>query len=393
MRLRNNVLLAVASVAIALAVWLPCVHLVFRPADSQLWAGGGLAPLPRKIANRQIELWTNPQLLDQELGKMRRANAEWDFMARSFLAWSLANVALRDPQLKPAALEVIDRIIDQTLDLERKHGQLFFLMPYANNRPFVQTPPRTLVVDGEIALMLAVRCTVADKDQYRQELARRIDIIVRRMEASPTLSAESYPDECWTFCNAIALAAIRISDYLVGSDHSGLIRRWLHMAQEKLVDPRTGLFISAYHLDGRPIYGTEGSSIWMVLHALSLVDIELASREYQKAWQILGGNCLGFGFAREWAAGVDEGMDVDSGLVAPGLGASAASSGLAFVAAGTFGDKRYLRSLATTLEFAGFPIDRDGRRTYAATNQVGEAVVLYGLVTGPLWDKVRGGGK
>ncbi|MDK1031592.1 MAG: hypothetical protein QGD94_06275 [Planctomycetia bacterium] len=391
LRLRTRLLLTVISLVVAAAIWLPSVHLFFRPPASAISRDSGIPPLARKIAERHLHLWRAPRLLEQELDKMRRANAEWDFMGRSFFVWSLANVALREPNLEPAALEVMDRIIDATLKLERENGLYFFLMPYAKLRPFVQEPARSQFIDGEIALMLAMRCLVQDKPEYREMLSRRVDIIVSRMQSSPTLSAESYPDECWTFCNSVALAAIRLSDYIEGTDHSDLIRAWLDMAKSKLTDPKSGLLVSAYTLDGTTIYGPEGSSVWLVVHCLALLDEPFARQQYELAKKHLARNVLGFSFGREWPEAQQGLMDIDSGLVVPGLGASAASSGLAFVAAGTFGDADFTRALVTTLQFIGFPIERDGRLEYAASNQVGDAVLLYGLVNGPVWEKVKAG--
>jgi hypothetical protein len=267
----------------------------------------------------------------------------------------------------------------------------FFLMPYGRSNPWVQQPPRSLFVDGEIALMLAMRCVVADKPQYRELLAGRVETIARRMQANASFSAESYPDECWTFCNAVALAAVRVSDSLNGTDHSALIDGWLAFAKARLVHPDTGLLISAYRLNGEMIYRPEGSSIWMVTHCLALLDEPFARSQYALARRSLGRVRLGFGFAREWPEGAEDHSDVDSGAVIPWVGASVASSGLAFVAAGTFGDTDFIRSLATTLSFGGFPIDRDGKLRFAASNQVGDAVVLYGLVAGPIWRKVKEG--
>jgi hypothetical protein len=100
---------------------------------------------------------------------------------------------------------------------------------------------------------------------------------------------------------------------------------------------------------------------------------------------------MGFGFAREWPPGAQERMDVDSALVVPGLDASAASTGLAFLGAATYGDTAFLRRLATSVSFAGFPIEDDGRLRFAAGNQVGDAVVLYALTAGPVWRKVKEG--
>lgn len=388
---RRRWLVAGTSLALAAAVWLPCLHLAYRPSEAELFAPAGVAPLPRRIANYHLHMWNTPQLLQRELAKMRTANAEWDFMGRSFLAWSLANMALRDPALKPSALAAIDTLLDNTLVLERDQGLYFFLMPYARYRPFVQTPARSQFLDGEIALMLAMRCMVEDKPAYRVALRERIRIMVDRMEASPTLSAESYPDECWTFCNTVALAAIRVSDRLDGTDHGDLIRRWVETARAKLIDPDSGLLVSAYQLDGTTIYGPQGSSIWMACHCLALVDEPFARQQYDLARGCLRGSCLGFGFAREVPRGTRHPMTVDSGLVVPGLEASVGSSGLAMVAAGQFADVPFARDLATSIQFAGFPTEEDGRLRFAASNQVGDAVILYGLTLGPMWEKVKAG--
>src|SRR5215472_12233678 len=98
---------------------------------------------------------------------MRASNAEWDFMGRSFLVWSLANMSLRDPASKPLYLETIDRIIAETLRLEREEGMYFFLMPYAKARRYVVQPAHSLFLDGEIALMLACRRMIEEKPEYK----------------------------------------------------------------------------------------------------------------------------------------------------------------------------------------------------------------------------------
>ena len=51
----------------------------------------------------------------------------------------------------------------------------------------------------------------------------------------------------------------------------------------------------------------------------------------------------------------------------------------------------FLRRLATTLTFAAFPVEHDGALQYEAGNRVGDAVILYGLTVGPVWQKVKRG--
>ena len=105
----------------------------------------------------------------------------------------------------------------------------------------------------------------------------------------------------------------------------------------------------------------------------------------------MAGHFLGFGFAREWPD-VCRGMaDVDSGPIIPVLDISAGSSGLALLGAAAFGDTDYLCALLASLNLGGFPIEKDGQLRYAASNQVGDAVLAYSMALGPLWARAQEG--
>lgn len=385
--LRRRALLGAASLALATAIWLPCLHLFYTPKSSP-------TPVPARadqLAAHQLDLFRDRALHEREAGRMRRSNPEWDFMGRTFLTYSLAEMALRDPAKRPRYLDALDGIVDDTLRREREEGLYYFLMPYARRAAFTVQPARSQFIDGEIALMLALRRLAAERDDYRPLLTARVEAMIARMKQSPVLSAESYPDECWTFCNTVALAAIKTADVLDGTDHGAFIREWIETAKARLVDPATGLLVSSYGLDGRTRDGPEGSSIWMSAHMLRAVDPAFAEDQYRRAKKELSRTILGFGYAREWPPSRRGPEDVDSGPVIPGLDVSGGSSGLAFVAASSFGDRSYFGALSATLDFAAFPSDRGGRLRYCASNQVGDAVVLYSLVLGPAWDALRAG--
>jgi hypothetical protein len=210
--------------------------------------------------------------------------------------------------------------------------------------------------------------------------------MIERMRASKALVAESYPDECWLFDHAVALAAIRVADYLDGTDHSAFLREWLAAARTNLVHSETGLLISSFTTDAAMLDGPEGSSIWMAAHCLKLVDNEFASDQYRRARKELGREVGGFAWSREWPISARNPMDIDSGMVIPVLDASAGGSGLAFVGASSFKDYAYRTRLQASLDFAGFPLKRNGRLKYCASNQVGDAVLLYSEVLGPIWE-------
>jgi hypothetical protein len=395
MPLRRRALIATISLLIAAAIWLPTVHLFFRPSGAEHAPAGPLSPRGDALLARQLALWEDPTERAAVLDRMRVSNAEWDFMGRTFLVLALGNAAMRRPDEAARYTAVMDRIIDETLALEREHGMLHFLMPYAKRRPFVIQPAQSVFVDGEIALMLATRAMVTRHAEYEAALEERVAGMRNRMERSPVLSAESYPDECWTFCNTLALAAMRMADSISGGNQGAeLAKRWATMAREKLIDRRTGLLVSEYTLDGEHMDGPEGSSIFVVAHALLLVDPELAREQYALARSQLGAGVFGFGWAKEWPRLRPGVPDVDSGPIVPIVEASAGASGLALLGATSFKDEEYLASLLTTLDFAAFPVRTGGTLRYAASNQVGDATLLYALSLGPLWERVtRGGGK
>ena len=389
----NGILAGLAALAVAALIWLPCMHFIFAKPVSHFRREQGLSPEARQLAARQLQVWTNPALRDMELNKMRVSNAEWDFMGRSYLVWSLANMALRDPAAKPLYLRTMDQIIDETLRLEKEKGMYFFLMPYAKEGPYIMRPPHSLFLDGEIALMLASRRVVEEKPEYKPLLTERVNAIVAHFRKSPRMLLESYPDECWTFDHCVALDAIKTADYLDGTDHSKLIHDWIAMARQKLVDPKSGLLISSFNTHGQPLIGPEGSSIWMVAHSLQLLDEDFARDQYRRARKQLGAVTLGFGYAHEWPENWRGDADIDSGPIIPVFDVSAGSSGMAFIGASSFGDDKFLASLAATLDFAGFPSRTGGRLKYCASNQVGDAALLYATTLGPLWERVKAGVK
>ncbi len=394
MRVSTRILLELLCVALAAAIWLPALPLLHRPsAETARGADGELGPLAERLLTRQLALWNDPERRAGEVARMRAGNAEWDFMGRTFLVLALANAALREPERRDEALAVIDLIVAETVRLEREEGFRHFLLPYGHGTAgWVSDPARSIFVDGEITLMMAARRLVAERDDWREPMDARVAIMIEQMRASPVVSAESYPDECWLFCNSVALAAVALTDALEGTDRATpLARDWIAAAKKTLIHEETGLLIATYQVDGSPHPagpGPEGTSIFIGAHMLQTVDQELAADQYRRAAAELTGTLLGFGYAREWPVSAEGSMDIDSGPIVPIVDASAASSGLAMVGAAAFEDEATLLALLASLEALGFPEDEaDGSRRYLAGNQVGDAVLLYALTLGPLWDE------
>lgn len=386
---------ALGALLLASLIWLPAFHLFFKPKLEDYRRPNGIPAATRTIADWHLRLWSDPALRSAEIGRMRNSNAEWDFMGRTFLVLSLANMGLREPGAKQSYLTIMDAILHETLRLEKEHGIYYFLMDYAKADEFESKVKRSLFEDGEIALMLAARRLLEERAEYKPLLQERVEAMIAYMEKSPVLCGESYPDEGWMFCNCVAIASIRIADILDGTDHSDFIQRWLARVKARLTDPKTGLLVSSLSFKGETLDGPEGSSLWMAAHCLQIVDKPFAEDQYRGAKKELAGRFLGLGYAREWPASSTAQPDIDSGPILPFLKISFGSSGLALLGASSFCDDEYLSSLLTSLEFAGFPQREGNAKRYCASNQVGDAVLLYALVQGPLWAEVdrRGKGK
>ena len=383
---------SLAALLAAGCIWTACLHFLFKSDLSKYRSQHAVPPNGLALAETYLAVWSDAKLRQVELDKMRQTNPEWDFMSRTYFVLALANMGLRDKSYLPAACDIIDAIIKNTLEIESEQGFQHFLLSYGHTGGWRINPPGSIFVDGEIAVMLAARRLLQEKDSYKPLLVQRVQTMISRMRQSPVLCGESYPDECWLFCNTVALAAVRMADVLDGSDHSDFLTSWVETAKKKLIDPKTGILISAYAVDGAPVMsgpGPEGSSIWMASHMLQLVNKEFANDQYHRAHRELSRTFCGFGYSREWPVGDNGFMDVDSGPVIPVFGASPSASGLAILAAAAFDDKQYLQELLTSLDFAGFPVRNNGKLRYQASNQVGDAVLLYAMMEGPLWDLVN----
>jgi len=386
----KRILVALLVLTIASLIWLPCLHFVFARPVSEFRQPDGLSPKARQLAARHLELWTDPDSRQKELDRMRASNAEWDFMGRGFLVWSLANMGLRNPDSKALYLQTMDQIIDETLRLEKEKGMYFFLMPYAKGGKYIMQPGRSLFLDGEIALMLASRRMLEEKAEYKSLLTERVNIMADEFNRSPHLILESYPDECWTFDHCLAFDAMKMADHLDGTDHSKLIHDWIALAKQKLIDPQSGLLVANFSIDGTPMNGPQGSTLWMAAHALQILDPEFARDQYQRTRKQLGEITLGFGYAHEWPANWKGLANIDSGPIVPFFNISAGSSGIAFIGASAFDDEPFLKSLNSTVEFAGFPSRKKDRLKYCASNQVGDTAMLYAATLGPVWQKIIG---
>ena len=322
---------------------------------------------------------------------MRELNAEYDFMARTFLVLALADEALEDPAQRDENIQLMDVIIDDTLATEDREGQAHWLMAYWNPAAAVGTG-RSLFVDGEVLVMVTARRLLDDsRPDLRLETERRSALVRSNLTHGPTLGlAESYADEGWLFCHAMALLGLRAEEVLDGVDHSALFDQFESTARTRLLDPDgSGLLVSSFNMQAGMGDGPEGSSIWLASTALAVVLPELAAEQYTLARAALGRSILGLGYSREWSEGRASLEDVDSGPLVPVLEASTSASGFAIAAARMHGDQHWSDQLDEALGAAEALIRCSTELQRWASNPVGDAVIVWGQGVGPLFSRLQ----
>src|SRR5207248_7641851 len=146
----NRGMRTLAAFALASLLWIAALSTVCRARVDP----DGTADA---LARRRMSAW-----------RQSAGNPEWDLMARAFTAWSMAELAARDPNRRAGCLGVMDEIIAQTLADESRHGAERFLLPYGRGEK------KSLFVDSEVTLMLGLRRLVEEKPEYRPLFAARV---------------------------------------------------------------------------------------------------------------------------------------------------------------------------------------------------------------------------
>jgi len=349
-----------------------------------------LAPTPEERLDALKAEWqtTTP---GSRMRRMRRLNPEYDLMARTFTVQALADRALAQPTHTDEHLAYMDRIIADTLRAEERHGQAHWLLGYWQPQA-VRGTGRSLFVDGEVLAMVTARRMVRDdRPELQQETRRRSRLVRSNLGSGSDLPmAESYADEGWLFCHAMALVGLRTEEVLDGADHSDLFLRFRQHTLPALMDPAgTGLLVSEFDMDAIPGDGPEGSSIWFATTALSVLYPELAADQYRRARAELGRSMFGLGYSVEWPPSAEGVADVDSGPIVPLLGASASASGFAIAAARVHQDPSFAHQLHEAQGAAEALLQLSPELHRWAANPVADAVLVWAAGVGPLYDAIR----
>lgn len=347
--------------------------LAFFPDAPGLIGGGARADLLARYAYVAERVKDDP-LSDPLLPPDPRFSGEWAIVALSMTAGAAVQFALAGHVPVETARADLDAMIVQALRPEIREF---------DRAGWAEDPLASLAGTeghvgylGHLGMILGAR-RVLGGDVAPEVVDRHravVHAIVRRAEAGPHPFLFTYPGECYTADNAVAMAAVAVYDLVEGDDHTALYAKWVAYAEAKLLDPATGLLVSGVRRDGEPSGPGRGSWAGWNSYYLPFFAGDFADRQWAAAGALVQPVGLGLVALREFPPGVSGSGDVDSGPVIFGL--SPSGTGFAIAGARRREEVRTLRGFLLTAEGAGFSWQSGGRRHYLLAPVVGDAAIL-----------------
>ncbi len=252
------------------------------------------------------------------LGELTRQNPEWGLFTLSFSTYALANLAARDPQLRPEAAACIDRAIRQLLAGPIRQA---FAADWPTPAEGGDTLPRSVLYLGHLNLMLGCHRQLVPASPYQALHDSLSAALYRRYGQAPAGNLASYLHLRWLPDNTVALASLALHSRLTGSPYAAAGRRWVATVRRQWLDAKTGLLASRVDEGGRAAEAPRGSMLGWSIWFLARVDSGFARQQYQR-YQACGSTNLGvLRLYREWPGRYGTGAgDVDSGPLILGYG-------------------------------------------------------------------------
>jgi hypothetical protein len=225
-------------------------------------------------------------------------------------------------------------------------------------------------------------------DKYLLRLRDQVESLAKEMDDSPFGLIDDYPGECYPIDILPAIAAIQRADEVLGTDHSGFVRRALRAFEGERLDPQTELPAYVANSKSGQGYGSaRGVGIsFMLIWAPELwpeTARQWFSRYEKQFWQE-GSLLVGVREYPDSHPNFDRWLvDVDAGPVLAGYGSGASAFGIGATRANGHFEKAY--PLSAQALVVSWPLP-DGTlllprllSDYVDAPYLGEAALLFSL--------------
>lgn len=295
----------------------------------------------------------------------------------SHSALGFLNVSSVSPELKGRACVALDRVAVRALDPR--------ISAYRRDPREVQQLGEQNLYLTHLSLVLGAR-RVACRDEPYDALHTRINDHLRSQSlASPTAHAASYPGSAhFPADQAATLASLHLYD--LGHDtqlSTEPVQAWLQSMSQPAHLAEHGLHrssLSDWYPHSQHARGCALS--WTAIYMPQFAPDE-AHALYEVYREHYAVEVAGLGGFREYAPGIDAGMDADSGPILFGMGVAA--TGLGLGAARLHDDSETYQRILQTAATVGAPSVLRDERIYGLAPMLGEAI-LFHASTARRWD-------
>ncbi len=305
--------------------------------------------------------------------------------ALSMTSVAMTNLSFRDPADLGANRDAVRLMIDRAMSDEIRQYDIIWWGEDAIDSLAGDKGHAGYL--GHLNLMLGCYFLLGGDDaQLRDLFSRMSATLARRLEASGSYHAESFPGWIYTADIVIVVQSLRLHDLTQEPRYAELIKQWLAYTRERLLDIDTGML--RYHVSpaGQAAGTARGvlqawNSMW-----LPLIDEDFATDQYRRMNRLLVARSAFGNFAaiREYPEGKEGPTDLVSGPLVFGL--SPTATGFAMGGAAHWNDRGMLAGLLRTAEMAGFTWSFGGKRAYMLAPLPGDAVILAAR-TMTRWDR------
>jgi len=369
---------AVQGLVFLLVTWWLPAWWCGRGAD--VWFAGEAQQ--QRAMLESIEHWVDMELSSDDFGTGSELfNGEWLFGTYMMAAMGAGQMAIEQPNQREQCLAVMEKALDK---LFAKHTRAFDRSQWGADAIETLDDPAQhhAAYLGYANMALSLHRLLKPESRYAELNDRITAALAARLDSSPLLLLETYPNEMYPVDNSAVIGSIGLYDRATGADHSDLLMRCEKKLRSNYIDNASGLMIQAVNSDtGVAVDQPRGSGTALGLYFLSFSHPKLAA----ELWQVMAtkqkGHVLNFGMMREYPPGVSGWGDVDSGPVIFGYGVS--PSGFALAGARIFGDEDTFRALYATTVLFGGPGEAGDRHGYLVGGPIGDTILFAMLTAQP----------
>ncbi len=196
------------------------------------------------------------------------------------------------------------------------------------------------------------------------------------LEQSQTPFLQSYTYQSWAVDTSIGIGALGIHDQILEPKFKAVIANWINKAKQRL-EPNLGTLVHlSDYQTGKPLDGTRGSSLAMMILAIANADPDFAVQQYTALRQHFFATPLGIPAILEYPHGSSGKGDVDSGPIVMGFSGPSIIVGMG--AAIAMNDLSTARALNGFVETGGLAVQIFGKRAYLlGALPIGDAFLVW----------------